>query len=82
MIIIMLVIFAIISIIYIYNNNENFETDYICSKKCCFSGWPNSVEINDNIVDINDIGTKYKTSNLNCNNGINDTGCICQNIII
>jgi len=81
MVILIIILIIIIIIMNLYNNNENFNIDYICSKKCCFSGWPNSIIINDNIVDINDIGKKYKTTNLNCNNGINDTGCICKKII-
>lgn len=51
----------------------------VCSKLCCFSGWPNSVIINDNDVSQSDIGTKYNTSNYNCNNGFT-TGCICNKI--
>jgi len=49
----------------------------ICSKLCCFSGWPNSIIINDKNVSQSDIGTKYDTTNYNCNNGFT-TGCICN----
>jgi len=53
----------------------------ICSKNCCFSGWPNSVQDTDPVFTINpeDIGTKYTTSNDTCNNGF-FTGCVCKEI--
>ena len=51
----------------------------VCSKLCCFSGWPNSIIINDNDVSQSDIGTIYNTSNYTCNNGFT-TGCICNKI--
>lgn len=54
------------------NNNT------MCSQKCCFTGWHNNVIIKDDNIDTKDIGTKYLTSNFNCNNGINNTGCLCM----
>jgi hypothetical protein len=81
MIIIIFIIIILCIIINIIYNQENFNIDYICSKNCCYSGWPNNVIINDGLIDIQDIGKKYITTNLNCNNGINNTGCICKKII-
>lgn len=51
--------------------------ELICSKKCCSTTWRSPVEIKDNRINDKDIGTKYTSSNINCNDGIRDTGCIC-----
>jgi hypothetical protein len=89
--IVLLVIVLCITIYYkFFNNNEPFQENCsvtesigqfsnVCSKLCCFSGWPNSVIINDNDVSQSDIGTIYKTSNYTCNNGFT-TGCVCEKI--
>ena len=47
----------------------------ICSKKCCSTDWPNTTNNSiDPKIDMN----KYLPTNLNCNDGIHDTGCICK----
>ena len=53
-------------------NNEQI----ICSKDCCSTQWPISenIYVKDKKIDMNE----YLPTNLNCNNGINDTGCICK----
>lgn len=71
------------------NENENEEIEdfddkkyifpmekIVCSKKCCSTQWPTSknTQIIDSRINEND----YLPTNLNCNDGINDTGCICQ----
>lgn len=69
------------------NNNNYFDLKYntptgynmdkiICSKKCCSTQWPTptATHIKDPNIDMNE----YLPTNLNCNDGINDTGCICK----
>jgi hypothetical protein len=51
--------------------------EFICSKKCCATQWPTSVEIDDNRVNNSDIGKKLLTSNIQCNDGLYNTGCVC-----
>lgn len=51
----------------------------ICSKLCCFSGWPNSIDIQDKNIKQSDIGTIYNTTNYTCNDGFK-TGCLCDKI--
>ena len=46
----------------------------ICSKECCSTQWPTSVDIKDPNIDMKD----YLPTNLNCNDGIHDTGCVCK----
>jgi hypothetical protein len=47
----------------------------ICSKKCCSTDWPNTTNNSiDPKIDMN----KYLPTNLNCNDGIHDTGCVCK----
>lgn len=53
------------------------DKDFICSKKCCATQWPTPVDINDDRINNNDIRIKYTTSNIQCNDGLNNTGCIC-----
>jgi len=50
----------------------------VCSKSCCYSGWPSSVVIDDGLVNQADIGTKYRTTNYTCSNGATSVGCICE----
>lgn len=67
------------------NKNDNIlfgpsfinQNNQICSQKCCFTGWKTDVQLTDNNVKDSDVGTKYFTSNINCNNGVQDTGCLC-----
>jgi hypothetical protein len=49
----------------------------VCSKKCCFTGWNSSVQIEDENVSDADLMNKFSTSNLNCSNGIDNVGCVC-----
>jgi hypothetical protein len=57
-------------------NNDIPMSNIICSKKCCSTQWPtpNDTQIIDDRINEND----YFPTNLNCNNGINDTGCVCK----
>jgi hypothetical protein len=70
-----------------YNNNNYFDLKYdtptghgmekiVCSKNCCSTQWPTpeSTQIKDPNIDMKE----YLPTNLNCNDGINDTGCICK----
>jgi hypothetical protein len=53
----------------------------MCAKSCCYSGWPASIDIDDSAWGIKpgDMGTKYRATNLKCNNGFT-TGCVCDAI--
>ena len=73
-------------------NNEEFNNNYfdlkydtpidhdmekiVCSKNCCSTQWPTSesTQIKDPKIDMNE----YLPTNLNCNDGIHNTGCICK----
>ena len=61
------------------NDTSNSISDIeniVCSKDCCSTQWPISdkIHVKDPKINMND----YLPTNLNCNNGINDTGCICK----
>ena len=50
----------------------------VCSKQCCATGWPVPINLKERSgVNQSDVGTKYSTSNLTCNNGVMNTGCVC-----
>jgi hypothetical protein len=50
----------------------------VCSKNCCATQWPLTINLTERSkVKSTDIGKKYYTSNLTCNNGIINTGCLC-----
>lgn len=53
----------------------------ICGKSCCFSGWPNTIPLDESLVGIkpSDMGIKFRATNLTCNNGFT-TGCVCEKI--
>ena len=51
-----------------------------CSKNCCGTQWPVPVDLTEKSkVRKSDVGfgKKFMTSNLTCNNGVNDKGCVC-----
>lgn len=51
-----------------------------CSKNCCATQWPVPIDLAERSgVKKSDVGPgkKYKASNLTCNNGVRDTGCVC-----
>jgi len=68
------------------NNNDNYFNlkhdtpmgynmeKIICSKECCSTQWPTSVNIKDPKINMKD----YLPTNLSCNDGIHDTGCVCK----
>ena len=89
-----LILIIILYLLFYYCNNtsdEEFNNNYfdlkndtplqynmekiICSKKCCSTQWPNTTK---NSIDPNIDMNKYLPTNLNCNDGIHDTGCICK----
>lgn len=82
---IVLFVIALWAIKKICNNVEHFKIysssnkDLICSKKCCSTEWPTPITYQDNSVNYMDIGydKKFRTSNINCNDGKQNTGCIC-----
>lgn len=50
----------------------------ICSKNCCATQWPTPINTDERSkVKKSDINKKYFTSNLTCNNGVINTGCVC-----
>lgn len=51
-----------------------------CSKNCCATQWPTPVDVTERSgVNMKDVGPgrKFTASNLTCNNGVKDTGCVC-----
>jgi len=50
----------------------------VCSKNCCTTQWPVPIDLTeDSNVKLNEVGTKYFTTNMTCNNGVTNTGCVC-----
>ena len=50
----------------------------VCSKNCCSTQWPVPIDFTEKSkVNPKTIGKKYFKSNLTCNNGIINTGCVC-----
>ena len=50
----------------------------VCSKNCCATQWPVPINLTEKSrVDPTLIGKKYFRSNLTCNNGVINTGCVC-----
>jgi len=67
-----------------YTNSKNIKTypkSYnlgVCSKNCCATQWPVPINLTEKSkVDPRLIGKKYFRSNLTCNNGVINTGCVC-----
>lgn len=51
-----------------------------CSKNCCATQWPVPIDLMEKSkIKKSDVGPgkKYSTSNLTCNNGVINTGCVC-----
>jgi hypothetical protein len=70
-----------------YNNGISSITEsssaetIMCAKSCCYSGWPASISIDETALGVKpeDMGVKYRATNLKCNNGFT-TGCVCNAI--
>jgi hypothetical protein len=58
-------------------NNKSYNLG-VCSKNCCATQWPVPINLTEKSnVNPKDIGNKYYRSNLTCNNGVINTGCVC-----
>jgi hypothetical protein len=61
-------------------NNENGQlglTSSLCSKSCCFKQYPLPFDLPiDPLVEGSD--KKFVSSGYTCNNGFQDTGCVCM----
>jgi hypothetical protein len=52
----------------------------VCSKNCCSTQWKTHIDVTEGSkVKSTDVGPgkKYLTSNMTCNNGVINTGCVC-----
>jgi hypothetical protein len=52
----------------------------VCSKNCCTNQWPVNINVTENSrIKPEQVGKgkMYSTSNLTCNDGVNNTGCVC-----
>ena len=50
----------------------------VCSKNCCATQWPVPIDVTENSnVRRGQLNKRYRTSNLTCNNGVMNTGCVC-----
>jgi hypothetical protein len=57
--------------------SKSYNLGY-CSKNCCATQWPVPINLTENSrINPRLIGKKYFRSNLTCNNGVIDTGCVC-----
>lgn len=90
MILILLIsICLIVNKLYELRNNEYFDNKQLskpkstynlgtCSKNCCATQWRTPINITEQSKVLStDIGKKFFTSNLTCNNGVINTGCVC-----
>jgi hypothetical protein len=64
---------------YFYLKNDtpmSNDEEIVCSKDCCSTQWPISdkIQVKDPKINMDE----YLPTNLNCSNGINDTGCVCK----
>jgi len=69
-----------------FKNNKTYTFDDesynlgVCSKQCCATQWPVPINLTEKSKITHDmVGKKYYTSNLTCNNGVINTGCVCLN---
>lgn len=79
-ILILLILIIIFYLLFIKYKNyfEYFSYNLgVCSSNCCATQWniPNNLKSNDNIDPDNN--PKYIRANMSCNNGVNNTGCVC-----
>lgn len=79
-IITVIVIISIILLLVYFKQIELFTSSYnlgVCSKNCCSTQWPIPIDVTeDSGISIKD-AQKYLTSNITCNNGVTNTGCVC-----
>lgn len=79
-IITVIVIISIILLLVYFKQIELFTPSYnlgVCSKNCCSTQWPIPIDVTeDSGISIKD-AQKYLTSNITCNNGVTNTGCVC-----
>ena len=79
---IIILLIIIIIIYYLYNNTKLYETfTYnlgICSRNCCATQWyvPNSIR-EQNDINPDNYNSDLIRSNMTCNDGIKNAGCIC-----
>ena len=52
-------------------------TSSLCSKSCCAQQYPLPFDLPDDLL-IRNSGVKYVSTNYTCNNGFQDTGCVCM----
>lgn len=52
-------------------------TTSLCSKSCCHAQYPIPFELPEDDL-IKNSGVKYVSSSYTCNNGFQDTGCLCM----
>lgn len=58
-----------------FNNTSSKSFNLgICSKNCCATQWPVPININEKSKRI---PNNYVKTNLTCNNGITNSGCVC-----
>lgn len=65
-----------------YKNTQQVPTYNlgVCSKNCCATQWPVPIDLKERSgVKLKNVGKgrMYSTSNLMCNNGVTNTGCVC-----
>ena len=62
-----------------FNQTESYTLG-VCSKNCCSTQWKTPIDVTERSkvksIDVGP-GKTYLTSNMTCNNGIIDTGCVC-----
>jgi hypothetical protein len=62
-----------------YNQTKSYTLG-VCSKNCCSTQWKTNIDVTERSkvksIDVGP-GKKYLTSNMTCNNGVINTGCVC-----
>ncbi len=62
------------------SNDDKSYTLGVCSKNCCTTQWPVPINLTEKSKVTPDMvgkNKKYSRSNLTCNNGVINTGCLC-----
>jgi hypothetical protein len=85
LIIISIIISVLLLINFCYSNYEYFDIlknktnkDVVCSKNCCSTQWNTNIDVTEKSnISIDEVNKNYNKTNMTCNNGIIDTGCVC-----
>jgi uncharacterized membrane protein len=84
-IILIIILFFLFIVNICYNNYEYFDIlknktnkNAVCSKNCCSTQWTTNIDVTEKSnITVDEVNNNYNKTNLTCNNGITNTGCVC-----